>query len=57
MMFVSVVDDFTNLRHLQDAKLVFEPECIILEYQSCEASIQSIGPMKDRLGDQRDWGE
>jgi hypothetical protein len=44
MMFVSLLDDFTNLRHLQDAKLVFEPECTISGYQSCEASIQSIGP-------------
>jgi hypothetical protein len=39
MMFVSVSDDFTNLRHKQDAKLLFEPECTILGYQSCEASI------------------
>jgi hypothetical protein len=43
-MFVSVSDDFTNLRHEQDAKLLFEPECTILGYQSCEASIQSVGP-------------
>jgi hypothetical protein len=39
IMFVSVSDDFTNPRHEQDAKLLFEPECIILGYQSCEASI------------------
>jgi hypothetical protein len=39
MMFVSVSDDFTNLRHEQDAKPVFEPECTISGYQSCEASI------------------
>jgi hypothetical protein len=39
MMFVSVSDDFSNLRHEQDAKLVFEPECTISGYQSCEASI------------------
>jgi hypothetical protein len=39
MMFVSVSDDLTNLRHEQDAKLLFEPECTILGYQSCEASI------------------
>jgi hypothetical protein len=39
MMFASVSDDFTNLRHVQDAKLVFEPECTILGYKSCEASI------------------
>jgi hypothetical protein len=39
MMFASVSDDFTNLRHVQDAKLVFEPECTILGYESCEASI------------------
>jgi hypothetical protein len=38
-MFVSVSDDFTNLRHEQDAKLLFEPECTILGYQSCEPSI------------------
>jgi hypothetical protein len=30
---------FTNLRHEQDAKLLFEPGCTILGYQSCEASI------------------
>jgi hypothetical protein len=39
MMFASVSDDLTNLRHVQDAKLVFEPECTILGYQSCEASV------------------
>jgi hypothetical protein len=39
MMFVSVSDDFTNLRHVQDPKLLFEPECTISGYQSCEASI------------------
>jgi hypothetical protein len=39
MMFASVLDDFTNLRHVQDAKLVIEPECTISGYQSCEASI------------------
>jgi hypothetical protein len=39
MMFASVTNDFTNLRHVQDAKLVFEPECTILGYQNCEASI------------------
>jgi hypothetical protein len=44
MMFGSVSEHFTNLRHEQDAKLLFEPECTILGYQSCEASIQSIGP-------------
>jgi hypothetical protein len=39
MMFVSVSDDITNLQHEQDAKLMFEPECTIMGYQSCEASI------------------
>jgi hypothetical protein len=39
MMFLSVSDDFTNLRHEQDAKLMFEPEYTILGYQSVEASI------------------
>jgi hypothetical protein len=39
MMFVSVSDDFTNLRLEKDAKLLFEPECTILGYKSCEASI------------------
>jgi hypothetical protein len=39
MMFVSVSDDFTNLQHVRDAKLVFEPECTISGYKSCEASI------------------
>jgi hypothetical protein len=36
---VSVSDDFTNLRHVQDAKLVFEPECTISGYRCCVASI------------------
>jgi hypothetical protein len=39
MRFVSLLDDFTNLRHVQDAKLVFEPNCTISGYQSCEESI------------------
>jgi hypothetical protein len=39
MMFVSVLDDFMKLRHVQDPKLLFEPECTISGYQSCEASI------------------
>jgi hypothetical protein len=39
MMFVSVSDELTNLRHEQHAKLLFEPEWTILGYQSCEASI------------------
>jgi hypothetical protein len=39
MMFVSVSDDFTNRRHEQDAKLLFDSECTILGYHSCEASI------------------
>jgi hypothetical protein len=39
MMFVSISDDFTNLRDVQDVKLVFEPQCSISGYQSCEESI------------------
>jgi hypothetical protein len=39
MRFVCVSDDFTILRHVQDTKLVFEPECTISGYESCEASI------------------
>jgi hypothetical protein len=39
MMFASVSEHLANLRHEQDAKLVFEPECTISGYQSCEASI------------------
>jgi hypothetical protein len=39
MMFWSVSDHFASLRHVKDAKLVFEPECTISGYQSCEASI------------------
>jgi hypothetical protein len=34
-----VSEHFLNLRHVKDAKLVFEPECTISGYQSCEASI------------------
>jgi hypothetical protein len=39
MMFGSVLEHFANLRYVKDAKLVFEPECPISGYQSCEASI------------------
>jgi hypothetical protein len=39
MMFGSVSWHFANLGHVKDAKLVFEPECTISGYQSCEASI------------------
>jgi hypothetical protein len=39
MMFASVLEHFTNLRHIKDEKLVFEPEYTISGYQSCEASI------------------
>jgi hypothetical protein len=38
VMFGSVSRHFTNLRHVKEAKLVFEPECTISGYQSCEAS-------------------
>jgi hypothetical protein len=41
MMFRSVSEHFANLRYVKDAKLVFEPECTISGYQSCEASIQN----------------
>jgi hypothetical protein len=39
MMFGSVSEYFANLRQVKDAKLVFERECTISWYQSCEASI------------------
>jgi hypothetical protein len=38
-MFWNVSEHFANLWHVKDVKLVFEPECIISEYRSCEASI------------------
>jgi hypothetical protein len=38
-MFGSVSWLFANFGHVKDAKLVFEPECTISGYQSCEASI------------------
>jgi hypothetical protein len=44
MMFGSVSWHFANLGHMKDAKLVFEPECTISGYQSCEASILVNGP-------------
>jgi hypothetical protein len=39
MMVECVSEHFPNLRHVKEAKLVFEHECTILGYQSCEASI------------------
>jgi hypothetical protein len=39
MMFGSVLGHFANLWHVKDAILVFEPECTISGYQSCEACI------------------
>jgi hypothetical protein len=39
MMFGSVLEDFANLWNVKNAKLVFEPECTILGYKSCEESI------------------
>jgi hypothetical protein len=39
MMFGSLLEDFANLWHVKDAKFVFEPECTILGYKSCEESI------------------
>jgi acid stress-induced BolA-like protein IbaG/YrbA len=39
MMFWSVSEHFANLRHVKNEKLMFAPECTILRYQSCEASI------------------
>jgi hypothetical protein len=38
MMFGCVSEHFANLRHIKHA-YVFKPECTILGYQSCEASI------------------
>jgi hypothetical protein len=32
MMFVSILDDFTKLQHVQDAKLVIKHECTISGY-------------------------
>jgi acid stress-induced BolA-like protein IbaG/YrbA len=39
VMFGSVPEHFANLQHVKDAKLVFRPECTILGYRSCKASI------------------
>jgi hypothetical protein len=39
IMFGCVSEHLTNLQHEKDAKLASEPECTILGYQSCEASI------------------
>jgi hypothetical protein len=39
MMFRSVSVHFANFRHVRVAKLMFEPECTISWYQSCETSI------------------
>jgi hypothetical protein len=39
IMFGCVLELFDNIRHAKDAKLVFEPECTISGYQSCEVSI------------------
>jgi hypothetical protein len=39
IMFQSILEHFANIRHVKYAKLVYEPECTILGYQSCEAAI------------------
>jgi hypothetical protein len=39
MMFTSISLHFANLQHVKVAKLLFEPECTISWYQSCETSI------------------
>jgi hypothetical protein len=49
MMFGSVSEYFANLQHVKDAKLVFEPECTISGYQSCEASILVYWTQNDVL--------
>jgi hypothetical protein len=37
MLFGYVSKHFGDLRHVKDAKPVFEPKCTILGYKSCEA--------------------
>jgi hypothetical protein len=49
MMFGCVSEYFANLQHVKDAKLVFEPECTILGYQNCEASILVYWTQNDVL--------
>jgi hypothetical protein len=44
MMFGSVSVYFANLPHVKVPKLVFDPECTISWYRSCDNSLQSIGP-------------
>jgi hypothetical protein len=39
MIYGSVLEHFANHWQVKDAKLVFEPECTISGYQSCEACI------------------
>jgi hypothetical protein len=39
MMFGSVLEHIAILRHVKVAKLMFEPKCTTLWYQSCETSI------------------
>jgi hypothetical protein len=39
IMFGCVLEHFDKIWHVKDAKLVFEPECTVSRYQSCEVSI------------------
>jgi hypothetical protein len=49
MMFGCVLEYFANHQHVKDAKLVFEHECTISGYQSCEASILVYWTQNDVL--------
>jgi hypothetical protein len=49
MMFGCVSEYFANLQHVKDAKHLFESECTISEYQSCEASILDYWTQNDVL--------
>jgi hypothetical protein len=49
MVFGCVSEYFANLQHVKDAKLVFEPGCTILGYQSCEACILVYWTQNDIL--------
>jgi hypothetical protein len=39
MTFGCVSEHFADLRHVKVAKLVLKPECTILRYENCQASI------------------
>jgi hypothetical protein len=47
MMFTSISLHFANLQHVKVAKLLFDPECTISWYQSCETSIPVYWSLND----------